>query len=155
MFDISAMAVNRHRRRHILGPLQAAAAALDKGRAIRQQRTQQLAAIGQGDPAAIVTAVLGMQAQVEKMQRIEARLERVADAAEQGGSPSGVAAIAGQQLRGVEVGARLAGIPAFVPRREDPGTPAVFSLVINIPGEAQPFTLNAVVSADENEDTGK
>ena len=43
----------RHRRQHVVGLLQAAAAALDRGRAVRANRDQLIHAAEQGDPASI------------------------------------------------------------------------------------------------------
>jgi hypothetical protein len=59
----------------------------------------------------------------------------MAAVAEQGGSASGVAVVAGQQLRGVEVGAKLAGVGGYAPQKA-PGAAATstFTLIINVPG---------------------
>lgn len=110
------MAVGRHRRAHLVAPLRAAVAALDRGREIGQQRADQSAAIAQADPLAIAAA-LSLPRQVEKLVAIETRLERMAAVAEAGQSPASVATLSAQQLRGVEVGSRLAGVGSYAPQR--------------------------------------
>jgi hypothetical protein len=72
-FGCSHMAVGRHRRRHIVAPLQSAVAAL-----------QQLRSVEVGSRLA-------------GLPGFEERLERVASIAEAAGSPTGVAALAGHQ----------------------------------------------------------
>jgi len=114
-FGVSHMAIGRHRRQHIVKPMQAAVAALDRGRTDRQQRADKLAAIEQGDPVASVTAALGIEAQAAKLERIESRLERMAASSEAGGSATSVAALSAQQFKGIETGARLAGVGGFAP----------------------------------------
>ena len=47
-FGVSHMAVYRHRREHVVKPLQLAAAALDKGRAVRERREQLIEKTAQG-----------------------------------------------------------------------------------------------------------
>jgi hypothetical protein len=143
-FGISHMAIGRHRRAHIVGPLKAAVAALDKGRTERAQRTQQLTAIEQGDPTAIVAATLGMEAQIAKLERIEQRLERMATAAEKDRSSTGVAVLSAQQLRGIETGAKLAGVGGFAPRSAESTTPGEkFSIVIRLGDKTQTITTVA------------
>jgi hypothetical protein len=131
-FGVSHMAIGRHRRAHIVGPLKAAVAALDKGRAERQRREQQLAAIEQGDPVAIALAAFAMPQQLGKVTQVEQRLTRMADAAEAAGSAAAVAQLAGQQLRSVEVGSRLVGAGGYgAPRAVDqPAGGARFSINI-------------------------
>jgi hypothetical protein len=134
-FGVSHMAIGRHRRAHIVGPLKAAVAALDKGRTELEQRTQQLAAIEQGDPVAVVAAMFGAAAQARKLQRVEERLERVAAKAETDEAPQHVATLSAQQLRSIETGARLAGHPSFTPRAGDGGGGGdgqKFSITINL-----------------------
>jgi hypothetical protein len=114
LFGVSHMAIGRHRRNHLVAPLKAAVAALDRGRAIRERRQQQLAAIEQGASAAIAAA-FALPDQLDKVARVEQRLERLATSAEQAGSPTGVAALAAQQLRSVEVGSRLAAVGGYKP----------------------------------------
>lgn len=131
-FGVSHMAIGRHRRHHIVRPMQAVVAALDRGRASRQQRANQLAAIEQGDPVAIATASLGLAAQAAKLERIEGRLERMAAAAEANHSAQGVAVLSGHQLRSVETGAKLAGIGGFASVRtaDQAATQQTFSIQI-------------------------
>jgi hypothetical protein len=116
--------------------MQAAIAALDRGHTQRQRRTDQVTAIEQGDPVAIASAMLGIAAQAAKLERIESRLERMAAAAEAGRSPTGVATLAAQQLRGVEVGSRLAGVGGYAPSRTANQAPVgeKFSIIIQFSG---------------------
>jgi hypothetical protein len=111
--------VNRHRIKHILEPLQHQLALAGRGAEPQRQREKLAAAVVAGEPSTqdLVEAVLGLRSQMAKMSAIEQRLERMAAVAENQGAATVVAALAGQQLRGVEVGARLASLPAFVPQR--------------------------------------
>jgi hypothetical protein len=116
-FGVSHMAVGRHRRQHIVKPMQAAARALDRGRTDRQKREQQLAAVEKGDAVAIVAASLSYEALAAERQRVSERCERMAALAEASQSPQGVAALSAQQFRGIETGARLAGLGGYAPTR--------------------------------------
>jgi hypothetical protein len=71
------------------------------------------------------------------MQVIEARLERMANDAEEAKSSAGVAQLSAQQFRGIETGARLAGISSFTPTRmgADPA------------GETMAFAVNIVFAS--------
>jgi hypothetical protein len=107
-FGVSHMAIGRHRRAHIVRPMVAAVAALDRGRARRQQREQQLAAIEQGDPLAIATAAFSAPRQLAKITEAESRLTRLADAAEASGAVTAATQVVSQQLKSVEIGSRIA-----------------------------------------------
>src|SRR5689334_18607266 len=52
-FGLSHMAVYRHRREHVVKPLQLAATALDKGRTVRERREELIEKMAKGDPTAI------------------------------------------------------------------------------------------------------
>jgi hypothetical protein len=134
-FGVSHMAIGRHRRAHIVVPLKAAVAALDRGRTEREQRMQQLEAIENGDPAAIASALLSMETQVRKLAEVGARLSRVAAKAEQDDAPRHVAALSAQQLRGIETAAKLGGLGGFATPR-DATAPAgeKFSVTIVLSG---------------------
>ncbi len=111
--------VTRHRQRHVIAPMQHQLAIAEKAAAPQRQR-QRLAAAASADaptPAEFVEAFFGLKAQAEKLQRIEDRLERMAALAEDNQSPNGVAQVAAQQLRGVEVGAKVAGVGGYAPAR--------------------------------------
>src|SRR5262245_17436204 len=87
---MSYMAVSRHRRLHIVKTAQERLAIVSKGSAARQDRTQVAAAAASGDaptPAEFVQAVFGLQATAERLQQIQARLERMAAMAEESQSP--------------------------------------------------------------------
>ena len=68
-------------------------------------------------PAQFVEAYFGLRAQAEKLQRIEDRLERMAALAEESKSLHGVAQVAAQQLRSVEIGAKVAGTGGYAAQK--------------------------------------
>jgi hypothetical protein len=142
-FGVSHMAIGRHRRAHIVGPLKAAIAALDKGRTERERRAEQLAAIEAGDPSVFIS-LAGI---VQDLRRTFERLERVASGAEQDNHPLAMATLSGQLVRAIETRAKLGSVGGYAPRREDAGAPAVFHLSINLPGGEQPLVIDAAVPA--------
>jgi hypothetical protein len=92
-------------------------AILTRDAPLREER-QLLAAAASAEEAPIdevVKASLGTRALLKKLTNIENRLERMSDKAEEAGSPTGVAALAGQQIRSLEFGAKLGGHPSFRP----------------------------------------
>jgi hypothetical protein len=126
-FNIERVSVGRHRRKHLIKPAQDRLAILSKDSEARRAR-EQLAIAAASDaptPGQFVEAYFGLKAQAEKLERIEARLERMATLAEAGGSHNGVATLAAQQLRGIETGARLTGLPGFTPAAQVGGSPGV------------------------------
>jgi hypothetical protein len=144
---VSFMAVNRHRKSHLLPQTQDGLALVAKDRDARARRQELAAAAAADTPStqALVEATLGIRAQVKKLGDIEERLARVANAAEREGAFAGVAALAGQQLRGLEYGSRLAGHPGFTPRANDGAGGADgrrFSIVINL-GPEKTVSINA------------
>jgi hypothetical protein len=124
-FGLTHPAVAHHRREHMLKPLTAAVAALDKGVAQRQQRKEQLAAISEGDPTAIAAAIAAFSAsrQLGKITAAEARLSRLADKAEASGAVATATQVVGQQLKSVEIGSRIAQTGGYAPPRT-PAQPA-------------------------------
>ncbi|MBB5693528.1 hypothetical protein [Muricoccus pecuniae] len=85
-----------------------------------------------------VNALFGAGASAERLLAVAERLERLAVAAEAAGSSNAVAQLAAQQLRGVEVGARLAGAGGYAPGKgpgEGASPGAQFSVNIHIGGE--------------------
>ena len=112
-FGVSHMAVGRHRRGHIVKPMRTAMAALDRGRAVRRQREEQIAAAEAGDPTAFV-ALAGI---VADLRKVHERLERTADAAEQDNQRLAVSALSAQQLRAAEVRAKIGGVGGYAPAR--------------------------------------
>jgi hypothetical protein len=135
-----------------LRPAQDRLAVISKGSATRIER-EQLAAAASADtptPQEFADAYLGLKAQIEKLSAIEARLERMASLAEQGQSPAGVAQLAAQQLRGVEVGAKLAGVGAYAAGRgaAEVGPARTFVVNINLPGGTETIatTLDGTAS---------
>jgi hypothetical protein len=123
-FNLERVSVGRHRRRHLIKPARDRLAILAKDSTVRQHREQFAAAAAYDapTPAQFVEAFFGLKAQAEKLQRIEDRLERVAVLAEESASPNAVAQVAAQQMRGIEVCAKIAGVGAYAPARaSDPG----------------------------------
>ena len=147
---VNRMAVSRHRRGHLIKPMMDRLAIMNKGAAPKQER-QQIAAAAAADvpsPQAFVDAFLGLKAQAEKLQRIEERLERMAALAESNESANGVAQISAQQLRGVEVGAKLAGAGGYAaPKAGAGGEGAVFSVNIMFGGGQTVETISVNAEA--------
>jgi hypothetical protein len=116
-FGIERVSIGRHRRRHLIKPAQDKLAILSKDSSARQERQMLAAAAAADEPSVdvLVQAALGTRALLKKLGSIEERLERMSARAEEGGSSTGVAALAGQQIRGLEFGAKLAGNPNFRP----------------------------------------
>jgi poly(3-hydroxybutyrate) depolymerase len=142
---IDKSSVMRHRKNHVIAPLQHQLAIAGKGAAPRQAHAL-LAAAAASDapiPAQFVEAFFGLKAQAEKLQRIEARLERVAVLAEESASPNAVAQVAAQQLRSVEVGARVAGVAGYGSGRATD----------QAGGGAPRFSVNIVFSAANRTET--
>jgi hypothetical protein len=123
------MAVYRHRREHVVKPLQLATAALDKGRAVRERREQLIEKTAQGDP----TAIFKLDSIAADIARIAARLDASAQEAADGGQHSSHAALAGQLLRSLEVRSRIGGHDRQAPS----------------PSDGQPFAVNILFSTGE------
>ena len=153
--------VTRHRQNHVIKPLQDQLAIAGKGAPAREKR-RQLAAAAATDappPAQFVEAYFGLRAQAEKLQRIEERLERMAALAEETKSPHGVAQVAAQQLRSVEVGARVAGTGGYGAQKVSTGNGAeVFSvniflggetIAISVPQAGQANTIDGAADEDD------
>ena len=128
-FGTSHMAVHRHRREHVLRPLQLATAALDKGRAVREHRQELVSRTEQGDP----TAIFQLSAIAADLARIANRLDAAAQEAADNGQHSSHAALASQLLRSLEVRSRIGG-------HDRPGPSA---------NEGQPFSINILFSSGE------
>jgi hypothetical protein len=128
---MSRMAVARHRQNHVIKPAQDRLALISKGAGPRQER-QQLAEAAAADapsPQAFADAFLGLKAQAEKLAVIEARLERMQAFAEAGKSSNAVAQLSAQQLRAVEVGAKLSGAGGYAPSKPaEAGGGTVFAI---------------------------
>jgi hypothetical protein len=146
--NVSHMTVGRHRRNHVVAPLQAAMAAVDRSRSANEQQARKLARIRPGDehddPLAIVTSLFGALPQARKLQQIEQRLETAAEQAAENEAHQHVAALSAQQLRSFELGGRLSGIPGFRPAvMEGTGGAATrFSIQIHLANKTT--TINAV-----------
>jgi hypothetical protein len=104
-FGLSHVSAGRHRREHLVRPLQAAVTALDRGRAVRAQRNHLMRAVELGDP----TAIFGLDAIAADIARIAARLDASADEAASVGQHTAHAALASQLLRQIEMRTKLGG----------------------------------------------
>jgi hypothetical protein len=129
-FNISHVSVGRHRREHVVRPMQAAAAALDRGRGIRDQREQLVKQAEAGD----ASAYLALSSIIADLRKVHERLERQADAAEQDNQRLAVASLSAQQLRAAEVRAKIGGVGGYAAQKA------------NGPGDGVPFTINFVFS---------
>jgi hypothetical protein len=109
--DVGRMSVSRHRREHVVAPAKALADAAGKGREVAEQRAQVMAAAEAGDPAAFV-ALSGI---VADLRKVNDRLERTAEAAENDKQRLAVASLSAQQLRAAEVRGKIGGVGAFAP----------------------------------------
>jgi hypothetical protein len=111
---ISRMAVARHRQNHIERPAKAIVAAANKGKDVRDERDQLVAAAEAGNVAA---AFLGLGELIEDLRRVRDRLERAAGGAEADDQRLAVASLSGQQLRATEVRAKLGGVGGYATPR--------------------------------------
>lgn len=128
---LNRMAIRRHRLNHVMAPAKAVAEAAGKGREVVEQRAQVMAAAEAGDPAAFVA----LASIVADLQKVHARLERTADAAEQDNQRLAVASLSAQQLRAAEVRAKMGGVGSYAPGKTGPdGGPGSFSVNIHFGG---------------------
>ncbi len=128
---MSRMAVARHRQNHVIKPAQDRLALISKGAGPRQERQQLAEAAAADAPSAqaFAEAYLGLKAPAEKITAIEARLERMQAVAEGGKSANAVAQLSAQQLRAVEVGAKLSGAGGYAPGKPaEAGGGTVFAI---------------------------
>jgi hypothetical protein len=128
---ISRMAVARHRQNHIERPAKAIVAAANKGKDVRDERDQFVAAAEAGDVAA---AFLSLERIAADLRRVQERLERTAEAAEADKQRLVVASLSGQQLRAAEVRAKLGGIGGYAPARSEMSNAPPFVLNIHFSG---------------------
>jgi hypothetical protein len=154
-FGIERVSIGRHRRHHLLPVVRDRAALLAKDAPARVEREQLAAAAASDTPPvqALVEATLGMRRQMEKLDAIEQRLERMAAAAETASSSAGVAQLSAQQLRSVEVGSRLAGTggyksPSVVSPMAEKATVSIEFVFQNAPNETLALTGRPVIDGD-------
>jgi hypothetical protein len=153
-FGIPRPSVQRHRVGHLLRAAQDRLTLLGRGRdrEVERQQLAQAAAADEPPVEALVQASLGTRALLKKLGSIEERLERMSSRAEEGGSSTGVAALAGQQIRSLEFGARLAGNPNFRPPSAIPQADgrAVVSIemVFNNAGKTETISLTGLPVID-------
>jgi hypothetical protein len=131
----------------MLAPTRHRTALLAKDREARRERKELAAAAASDAPstAALVEATLGLGAQIGKLNSIEERLERMAAAAEASQSTQGVAVLSGQQLRGIETGAKLAGVGGIAPRSAEAAVPGERFSVTILLGDQRETTIATVV----------
>jgi hypothetical protein len=155
-FGLSHVSAGRHRREHVLRPMQTAAAALDRGRGVRERREDLVQQAEAGDPSAFV-ALAGI---VADLRKVHERLERTADAAEQDNQRLAVSALSAQQLRAAEVRAKIGGVGGFAPARtaDQAAAGQVFSVnILFSTGETvsintvQPAVAGNLIGADEGD----
>lgn len=142
---VNRMAVARHRHNHILTPARAVAAMAGKGQDVAADRAEMLAAAEAGDPAAFIA----LTAIVADLKRVHGRLERTADAAELDNQRLAVASLSAQQLRAVEVRAKMGGVGGYAPGQIIPaGGAGGFSVNIHIGAAVERFTASAAPAID-------
>jgi hypothetical protein len=110
------MLVSRHRRFHVEAPARALATVAGKGRATVEERERAVAAAEVGD---VTAALLTLQTIVTNLRGVQERLERAAAGAEDDKQRVTIAALAAQQIRAIELSAKLGGI--YAPPRSDAG----------------------------------
>jgi len=122
------MAVARHRRNHIEQPAAAIMRAANKGRDVRDDREQLVAAAENGDTHA---AFLALHQIAIDLRKTVARLEVTADAAAADGQRLVVGSLSSQLIRALEVRAKIAGIGGYAPPRPREKAGEAFVLNIN------------------------
>jgi hypothetical protein len=127
-FGLSHVSAGRHRREHLVRPLQAAAVALDRGRAVREGREDLLERVLQGDP----TAIFKSDSIAADIVRIASRLDMSADQAASGRQHTAHAALAAQLLRQAEIRAKIGAVGGFAPSRAPADGAAREKFTVNI-----------------------
>jgi hypothetical protein len=133
-FDLSHVSAGRHRRDHVVRSMQLAAAAMDKGRAVRERRDEVMQQAAEDDP----TAIFKLDSIATDLARIAARLDAVADQAAAGELHTAHAALAGQLLRQTEMRARFG---AHDRPAAQAGAVATFSVQINLGDRVETITV--------------
>jgi hypothetical protein len=159
-FRLPHSSVQRHRVNHLVRPAQDRLAIIARDSAEKRQR-QELAQAAMADEPSVqsqVEAALGTRALLKKLGSIEDRLERMNARAEEAGSPTGVAALAGQQIRSLEFGAKLAGNPNFrppsaLPQASDKATVSIEIVFASAPKETIALTGRPVIDGDKIDPT--
>jgi hypothetical protein len=114
-FNISRPSIHRHRLRHIIKPMRDRLAVLAKDSEDLRQRRElaQLAASDAPSTQELIEMHLGMHAQIANLSEVKADLRYGAHIAREAGSPTGIASIAAQSLRHVEVSSKLGGTGGY------------------------------------------
>jgi hypothetical protein len=131
---VSHTAAGRHRRTHIVAPMRAATAALDKGRAVRAQRERHLAAIEGGD----LFEILSTGSIAADLRKIRDRLDTSAEDAASANQHTAHAALASQLHRGIELRGKLGGHDKTQPGGS---AAAMFSVQIVFSSSTEKITL--------------
>jgi hypothetical protein len=116
-YGIPCASVQRHRVRHIIKPARDKIAILEKVSEGARQRQELAEAAASDEPSIdqLLEAAVGTRAMVNRYNAIQGSLGRSRVRAEEDGAHTAVAAIAGQQFKGMEFGAKLYGHPGFRP----------------------------------------
>jgi hypothetical protein len=111
-FNLAHATVSRHKQDHILAVANAQLRLVTRAEVERQQREELLAAAASDAPStsALVEAHLGLRATTLKLVDIDETLVWETAHAARVHNATGVAALSGQRLRGIELGAKIAGI---------------------------------------------
>jgi hypothetical protein len=128
--------------------------AANKGKDVRDEREQAIAAAEGGD---IAVVFLSLERIAADLRRVQERLERTADAAESDKQHLAVASLSGQQLRAAEVRARLGGVGAYSPARNatDGAIPVVVTrverILVEVPSHERELEDGPVIDLDDFE----
>jgi hypothetical protein len=159
-FRIERVSVGRHRRGHLLKPLADKLRILEKDSPAREERRAIAEAAASDNPPLeqLVQAATGTRALLRKLDEIEMRLDRMSDKAEQGGQPTAVAALAGQQFKGLEFAAKLGGHPGFrppsaIPHASERATVSIEFVFQNAPKETIALTDRPVIDGNLTDPT--
>jgi hypothetical protein len=148
-FKIGRSSITRHRQRHILKPLADQAALLARDAAEKRQRKALAQAVTADQPstATLIETHLGARATVEKLVDIDKTLVQEIGHHVTTHNGTAVAALSGQRIRGVEVGAKIAGVGGYRPTVMEAGGAAGmnrWSIQIIMPNANRTETINVV-----------
>jgi hypothetical protein len=149
-FAISRPSIHRHRVRHIIKPMQDKLAILAKDSEEQRQRRELARAADADAPSMqeLIETHLSMRAQIAHLAEIRQDLTDGRTIAKEARSPTGIAQIAGQSLRHVEVASRLGGVGGYRPPTATAGIGGElgprWSIEINFRGSGRTETINVV-----------
>jgi hypothetical protein len=148
-FGLKRPAVQRHRVNHLMRAAQDRLAILAKGAEAREERQQLAEAATSSDEPPIeaqLEAIVGTRALLNQYNEVQGSLGRSRTQAEEAGAYTAVAAISGQQFRGMEFGAKLAGNRNFLPASTAPqaNTQGVWSINMVFENAGKSETINVL-----------